>query len=72
MKMSKNSSAKYYQDNKEKLQKKLVKDVKDIDGMVVKDTEIYQKMKNKSWLGIEKNLSNEKKSPIIIIRNFFS
>ena len=40
--MSKNSSAKYYQDNKEKLQKKLVKDIKDIDGMVVKDTEIYQ------------------------------
>ena len=28
MKMSKNSSAKYYQDNKEKLQKKLVKDIK--------------------------------------------
>ena len=27
MKMSKNSSAKYYQDNKEKLQKKLVKDI---------------------------------------------
>ena len=60
--MSKNSSAKYYQDNKEKLQKKLVKDIKVFlkkkkkknDGMIVKDTEIYQKMKNKSWLGIEK------------------
>ena len=26
--MSKNSSAKYYQDNKERLQKKLVKDIK--------------------------------------------
>ena len=43
MKMSKNSSAKYYQDNKEKLQKKLVKDIKVFlkkkkkksDGMVV-------------------------------------
>ena len=43
MKMSKNSSAKYYQDNKEKLQKKLVKYKKDFitnknkksDGMVV-------------------------------------
>ena len=62
MKMSKNSSAKYYQDNKEKLQKKLVKDIKDIDGMVVKDTEIYQKMKNKRWLGIEKNYQMRKKA----------
>ena len=43
MKMSKNSSAKYYQDNKEKLPKKLVKDIKVFlkkkkkksDGMVV-------------------------------------
>ena len=43
MKMFKNSSAKYYQDNKEKLQKKLVKDIKVFlkkkkkksDGMVV-------------------------------------
>ena len=28
MKMSKDSSAKYYQENKEKLQKKLLKDIK--------------------------------------------
>ena len=28
MKMSKNLSAKYYQENKERLQKKLVKDIK--------------------------------------------
>ena len=44
--MSKESSAKYYQNNKERLQKKLVKDIKVFlkkkkkrsDNMVVKDT----------------------------------
>ena len=62
--MSKNSSAKSYQENKERLQKKLVKDIKiflkkkkeKCDSMVMKDTKIYQKMKNKSLLSIEKIL----------------
>ena len=60
--MSKNSLAKYYQGNKERLQKKLVKDIKvflkKIKGgnMVVKNTEISHKMKNKSLLSIEKIL----------------
>ena len=61
--MSKNSSAKYYQDNKERLQKKLVKDIKVFlkkkkkkNNMVVKDEKISQKIKNKSWLSIEKNI----------------
>ena len=53
--MSKNSSAKYYQDNKEKLQKKLVKDIKVFlkkkkkkrNNMVVKTTNIYEKIKIK-------------------------
>ena len=60
--MSKNSSAKYYQNNKERLQKNLVKDIKVFlkkkkkksDNMVVNDTKIYKKMKNKSLLSIEK------------------
>ena len=49
--MSKTSLAKYYQGNKERLQKKLVKDIKvflkKIKGgnMVVKNTEISHKMK---------------------------
>ena len=56
------SSAKYYQNHKEGLQKKLLKDIKVFlekkkkksDNMVVNDTKIYQKMKTESWLSIEK------------------
>ena len=55
-KISKNSSTKYYQDNKEKLQKKIEKDIKVFlkskkkkgGNLVVNDTKISQKMKNKS------------------------
>ena len=51
--MSKNSSAKFYQDNKERLQEKLAKDIKVFlkkkmgknNKMIVNDTKIYQKMK---------------------------
>ena len=39
--------------------------------MVVKDTKIFEKMKNKSWLSIEKILQNEKKRFIKIIENYF-
>ena len=61
--MSKDSSAKY-QNNKESLQKNLVKDIKVFlkkkkktnGNMVVNDTKIYQMMKNKSLLSIEKNI----------------
>ena len=57
--MSKNTSAKYYQEYKERLQKMLAKDIflkkkKKKRDMVVNDTKIYQKMKNKSWLSIAK------------------
>ena len=56
IKISKKISAKYYQENKERLQKKLVKDIKTFlkkkrgksNIMVVNVSEIYQKMKNKS------------------------
>ena len=60
--MSQNSSAKYYQDSQERLQKKLVKDIKVFlkrrkrDNLVVNDTNIYQKMKSKDWLSIEKDI----------------
>ena len=60
--MSENSSAKYYQDNKEKLQKNALEKVfvqmkkKTSDNMFVKDTKTSQKVKNKSWLSIEKIL----------------
>ena len=62
--MSKTLSSKYYQENKEKLQKKLVKDIKIFmkkkkkksHNMVVNITKISQKMKNKSLLSIEKKL----------------
>ena len=56
--MSKDSSTKYYQNNKERLQKKSVKDIKVLvrktkkksGNMVLNDTKIYQKMKSKSLL----------------------
>ena len=60
--MLNDSSAKYYQDNKERLLKKLMKDIKVF--LKKKKTKtnhtvkkIYQKMKNKSWLNIEKNIT---------------
>ena len=69
--MSKDSSAKCYQNNIERLQKKLKKK-KDIkvflekkkkksDNMVVNNAKIYQKMKNKSFLSKEKNIKKSKK-----------
>ena len=54
--ISKDSSTKYYQNNKERLQKRTreryqtlckEKKRKKTDNMVVKDTKIYQEMKNK-------------------------
>ena len=62
--MSYDSSTKYYQNNKEKLQKMHVKDIKVFiknnrkksDKMVVNDTKIYQRMKSKSLLNREKNI----------------
>ena len=46
--MSEDSSATYYQNNKERLQESY--------NRVVNDTKIYQKMKSKSLLSIEKNI----------------
>ena len=68
--MSEDSAAKYYQNNKERLQKKLVKDIKVFlrkkkkksNNAVVNYTKISQKMKNKSLLSIEKNIIKSKKS----------
>ena len=60
--MSQNSSAKYYQDSQERLQRKLVKDIKVFlkrrkrDNLVVNDTNIYQNTKSKDWLSIEKDI----------------
>ena len=56
IKMSKKSSAKYYQGNKKRLQNKFVRDIKIFlrkkkkksDNMVVNDTKICLKIKNKS------------------------
>ena len=63
--MFEDSSAKYYEDNKEILQKKTreryqtlftEEKKKKCDNMLVNDTKIYHKMKNKIWLSIEKNI----------------
>ena len=62
--MSKNVSDKNYQENKDRLQKKLMKDLSNeekekSDNIVVNNKKIYQKMKNKSLLSIEKNIEEE-------------
>ena len=68
--MSKNSLAKYYQNNKERLQKKLVKGIKvflkkkkkNSNNMFINNIKIYQEMRNKSLLSTEKKkIQNKKK-----------
>ena len=62
--MSKRLSAKYYQENKERLQKNLVKDVKirlkrkekRSNNVVVNVIKIFQKMKNKILMSINKSI----------------
>ena len=69
IKMFKTLSAKYYKENKRKIKKKLMKDIKIFlkkkkkksENMVVNVTKISQKMKNKSLLSTEKSLYNYKK-----------
>ena len=63
IKTSKNLSAKHYQENKERLQKKLKKDHKIFlkkkkrsNNMVMDVTKTSQKMKSKSLLSIGKNI----------------
>ena len=59
--MSKNSSAKYYQDNKERLQKKLVKDIKVF---------LKKKKKKKRQYGPERyeKLSEDEKQKLVAYR----
>ena len=58
--MFKDSSTKYYQDSKERHQKKLVKDIKvflkkqNSNNMLMKETKTIQKTKNKSCFSIKK------------------
>ena len=60
--MSKNLSAKYYQENKERLQKKARERYKNLSkeenekSYNMKVTKIFLRMKNKSLLSIEKNI----------------
>ena len=73
MKISKNLSAKYYQKNKEKIQKKLLKDIRIFskeekekkNNMVMNVTKISQKMKNKSLLTIEKKYYRMRKNDLL-------
>ena len=60
-KLSKSSSTKNYEDNKERLQKNLVKDIKvyvnkkkkNNHNMILKNTKISQEMKNKRFLSLD-------------------
>ena len=73
--MYKNLLAKYYQGNKERLRKKLVKDIKIFlkkkkkkgTNMVVNVTKISQKMKNNSLLSKEKNIQWERNVLLCVI-----
>ena len=57
-------SAKYYQENKERLQKKALERYQNLSkeekeknhNMVVNVTKISQKMKKRNWLSIDKNI----------------
>ena len=60
--MSKTLSAKHYQENKERLQKKSLLKTKKSDNMVANVTKIFQKMKNKSLLSIEKIIIEREKT----------
>ena len=58
--MCKNSSSKHYHENKERLPEKACGRYQSLsqeekENMVMNNTKIYQKMKNKSLLSIEKN-----------------
>ena len=63
--MSKFLTAKYYQENIERLEKKLAKDIKNLskqekkkkNNMVTNIRKISQKMKNKNFLSIEQNIT---------------
>ena len=65
MKISRDSSARYYQRDKEKIQKSLVKEIKVLQKkkksknkkMVVSNIGISQKLKNKDYLSIEKDIT---------------
>ena len=67
IKVSKDSSAKYYQNNIERLQLKvfLKKIKKKSDNMVVNDTKIYQKMKNKGLFSIGKKYCKMRKNRLL-------
>ena len=57
--MSTNSSAEYYQNNKERVVKDIkafLKKKKKCNNMVVNNTKIYQKLTSKSLLSTEKNI----------------
>ena len=69
--MSKTLWAKYYQENQERLLKKVVKDIKNFfkkkkkkcSNMVVNVTKISQKKKNSPLLNIEKSIIEWEKIP---------
>ena len=71
--MSKDSSNKYYQNEKETIQKKLLKHIKSFlknkkknsDNMVVKDTKVYHNMKNKSKLSIAKGIIKSENNALL-------
>ena len=76
--MSKNVSAKYYQENKERLLKKLVKDIKIVLKRKRKKQQYgceryknFSEYKKQRLLEYRKALQNEKKSFIITISNYY-
>ena len=50
----------------------LKKKKKKSDNMVVNNTKMYQKIKKKSWLNLEKNMKKIEKSPCYNYKKLFS
>ena len=79
--MSKNSSAKYYQENKQRKTTKkacekyqsLSKEEKEKKRQyLVKGTKLYEKMKKKSWFSIDKIIIKSEKMPYYNYKKLFS
>ena len=71
--MSKDSSAKYYQNNKERLQKISRESLpKKLTIWSINNPKIYRKMKNKSLWNVEENVIKSEKLPYYSCKKLFS
>ena len=70
--MSKNLSAKYFQENKERYQSLSKEEKEKSDNMVVNVTKTSQKVKKINWLSIETNITEWEKIIYYNYKKYFS